>query len=111
MWLHLELLAEASSLLALPRESTFAALRTPPTEVRIEAGSPFCEHITYELPADQGTVLRRQYPVAPGLVDTIHRFKLHPHLAIELNETLAEYALHKETLADVTDGVSSARRM
>ena len=101
MWLHLELLAEASSLLALPRESTFAALRTPPTEVRIEAGSPFCEHITYELPADQGTVLRRQYPVAPGLVDTIHRFKLHPHLAIELNETLVEYALHKETLADV----------
>ena len=100
MWLRLELLALESEFLKLPEESTFEPLRAGPTHQLISAGSPFAMHTTYPLPCDHGTLAAQKHPnaIVPGLYDTVHCFTMRPNLAVELNEALTEYALHRECL-------------
>jgi len=100
-WLQVELLAIGSTLLQIDEGSSFEPLWARPKAVPLLQGSPFSEHITLPLPCDHGTRSSEAHPVAPGLVDTVHRFVLRPNLAQELNEELTDYALNKETLADI----------
>lgn len=102
-WLREELLCAVSPLLALPSESTFEPLQATKTSVDVTQGSPFSAHMTLPLPCDHGTLASQQHPeaFALGLVDTLHCFTLRPDLAATLNESLAEFALHKESLAEI----------
>lgn len=101
LWLQVELLSVGSDLLQLNAEqSTFEPLVAQSTEVPLAGGSPFVQHSTLPLPCDHGTPDSQAQSVAPGFVDTIHRFVLRRDLAKELNEELTGYALERETLAD-----------
>lgn len=101
MQLHTALRASDSELLCLPEESTFSALKAPPTSIDVFAGSPFRTHESHALPCDHGTRFSQSHPIATAGVDTVHCFILRAALAAELNEALSVWALEKECLADV----------
>jgi len=109
-WLREELLSRYSELLKLPTDSTFAPLLTTPTIIPLASGSPFSSHETLPLPCDYQTRLATENPsaVAHGCVDLLHRFTLRPELAAELNPALTEWALFKESKADLALATWSA---